>query len=103
VYTDIRIAYGSDFDQIRRVAEAAVRGVAGVLPDRPVDVLFHAYGDSARTMRVRWWIEDMHQEYYVIDRVNVALERALGEAGIDIALTRYDLNVKLEGDKAGAE
>ena len=70
VYSDIRVAYGSDFDQVRRVAEHAVRGVKGVLSDQPVDVLFHEYGVSARIVRVRWWIDDMHAEKHIIGEVN---------------------------------
>jgi small-conductance mechanosensitive channel len=103
VQVDIRIAYGTDFDQVQRVVEAAVRGAQGVVPDQPVDVLFREYGDSARTMRVRWWIDDMHQEWRIVDRVNVAVERALAEAGIGIPFSRYDLNVRLKGDKASLE
>ena len=53
VQTDIGVAYGSDFDQVRRVIKDAVRGVEGVLPDKPVDVFFLKFGDSTRQMRVR--------------------------------------------------
>ena len=101
-HVDLRVAYGADFDQVRRVAESAVKGVEGVLADRPVDVLFREYGDSARLMRVRVWIDDMHEEMITIDRVNEALERALTEAGINIPFTSYDLNVKLEEEKASS-
>ena len=56
-----------DTPLVRRVTEAAVRSVEGVLPDRPVDAHFHDFGDSARLMRVRWWIDDMHAEKRIIE------------------------------------
>lgn len=96
LYSDIPVAYGSDFDRVRRVAEAAVRGIQGVLADQPVDVLFYEYGVSARTVRVRWWIENMHQEKYIIGQVNQALEIAFDQAGIEMPVTTRKLNVSGE-------
>ena len=103
VQTDIGVAYGSDYHQVRRVITDAVRGVEGVLPDQPVDVFFLEFGDSDRTMRVRWWIDTIDDEYPMLDRVNAALESALDEAGIDMPLHTYALNVRMEGEKASTE
>jgi small-conductance mechanosensitive channel len=69
VQTDIGVAYGSDYDQVRRVIKDAVRGVEGVLPDKPVDVFFRQFGDSARMMRVRWWIDSYDDENPMLDQV----------------------------------
>jgi MscS family membrane protein len=98
VYIDLRVAYGSDFDRVRSAARDAVRGVEGVLLDQPVDVLFHEYGLSARTMRVRWWIADMHMEKLIIDRVNEALEIAFDKAGIEMPVTTRNLMVKVDSE-----
>ena len=76
VYSEIPVAYGSDLDRVRRVVHDAVRGIDGILPDQPVDVLFLEYGVSARVMRVRWWINDMYRERPIIAQVNEALEIA---------------------------
>jgi small-conductance mechanosensitive channel len=94
VYSDIRVAYGSDFDRVRRVATDAVRAVEGVLSDQPVDVLFHEYGVTARIMRVRWWIDDMHKEKHIIDRVHEVLEIAFSKAGIEMPVTTRELIVR---------
>jgi MscS family membrane protein len=98
VQREIGVAYGSDFDQVRRVTEAAVHGVEGVLPDKPVDAHFHDFGDSSRLMRVRWWIDDMHAEKRIIDGVNEALEVAYDKAGIDMPLTTQSVVVQLDSD-----
>ena len=39
----------------------------------------------------------------MLDRVNAALENALDEAGIDMPLRTYALNVRMEGEKASQE
>jgi small-conductance mechanosensitive channel len=93
---EIGVPYGSDFGRVRRVIQDAVRAVDGVLADRPVEALYLQFGDSARVMHVRWWVESIRLERRVRDQVNVAIERALDEAAIDIPFTRYDLNLKTE-------
>ena len=84
VQIEIGVAYGSDFDQVRRVIHDAVRGIDGVLPDKPVDALILGFGDSSRTMRVRWWIDDVNHEAPIVDHMCEALERALDGAAIDM-------------------
>jgi small-conductance mechanosensitive channel len=103
VETDVGVAYGSDFDQVRRVITDAVRRVEGVLPDQPVDVFFVRFGRSDRITRVRCWIDNIDQIFPMRDRVNVAVESALDEAGIDMPFDTYDLNVKMEGGSGNQE
>ena len=96
MHTDFRVAYGIDIDRIRKTATQAVRGVKGVLDDEPVDVLFIEFDDSARKVRVRWWIATFHDEWHALDRVNAALESAFEQAHIDMPYETYDLRVQLE-------
>jgi small-conductance mechanosensitive channel len=102
VQTDIGVAYGTDIDLMKQVIVEAVRGIEGVLPDKPVDVLYVACGDSARQIRVRWWIDDVNDQYFTLHQVNAALELALSEAGFDMPYPTYTLNfgqsVKLSVD-----
>ncbi len=101
--TDVGVAYGSDYDQVRRVIKDAVRGVEGVLPDQPVDVFFVKFGASDRIMRVRWWIDTIDHVFPMLDRVNAAVESALYAAGIDMPFDTYDLNVKMAGVSGNQE
>ncbi len=94
VQTEIGVAYGTDIMKMRKIIEGAVRGVEGVLPDKPVDIFYLKFGDSARLVRVRWWIDNYKDEYPMLDKVNSVLELALGEAGIELPNNTYDLNVK---------
>ena len=83
--------------QLQQVVEGAVRGVEGVLADKPVDVIFQAFGDSARQVRVQWWIDDVNHQERVLNQVNAAIEQALDGAGIELPHQTYDLNLKSEG------
>jgi small-conductance mechanosensitive channel len=94
--SDFRIAYGIDMDRVRKTATEAVRGVEGVLDDEPVDVLFIEFEDSARKIRVRWWIATFHDQWHALDKVNAALESAFEKAGIDMPYETYDLRMQIE-------
>jgi small-conductance mechanosensitive channel len=94
--TDIGVAYGIDIERIRKAATDAVRGVKYVLDDEPVDVYFIEFGDSARRVRVRWWIATFHEDWPALDEVNVALESAFEKAGIELPYETYDLRVHME-------
>jgi small-conductance mechanosensitive channel len=94
VQTEIGVAYGTDIKEMRKVIEEAVLGVEGVLSDKPVDIFYLKFGDSARLVRVRWWIDTYKDENPMLDKVNSVLELALGEAGIELPNITYDLNVK---------
>jgi len=95
IETHLGIAYGTDIETVRQVIIGAVRGVEGVLPDRPVDALYHEMGDSAMIFRVRWWIESYVDTRRVIDRVNTALQQALDTAGIESPYPIQTVNLQV--------
>jgi len=90
---EIGIAYGQDIEEVRRVLVDTVRKVEGVLPDKPVDALYVAMGDSAMTFRVRWWIHSYIDTRRIFDRVNTALQVALDNAGIKCPFNTLDINI----------
>jgi len=96
--TEIGVAYGIDLDHVRKTATEAVRGINYVLEDEPVDVLFIEFGDSARKMRVRWWIATFYDKWQALDKVNAALESAFEKARIDMPYETYDLRVHMEDE-----
>jgi MscS family membrane protein len=91
----IGVAYGSNLELARQTMIEAVRGVEGVLPDRPVEALFLEFGDSALIFRVRWWLESYEDTRRMFDRVNTALYNALDDAGIVIPFPTWDVHHKL--------
>ena len=94
--TELGVAYGTDDETMRKTISDAVRSVGGVVNDKPVDVFFVGFGESARSIRVRWWVDSIHAEQAVLDQVNTALESALARADIALPNTTYDL--KIESD-----
>jgi len=94
VQTDVPIAYHADLDQISKLITDTVQGVEGVLPDKPLEILYREFGNSTRLIQVRWWIHDYGQEYYIVDTVNRTVEAALNGAGINIPFTTLNLNLK---------
>ena len=57
IQTEIGVAYGTDLRLVRELITRSLQGIEGVIPDKPVDILFWEFGDSAMLLRVRWWIE----------------------------------------------
>ncbi len=98
MHTTVGIAYGSDVDKAREVIYRAVRHSAGVLPDRPIHVLFVEMGDSALIFRLQWWVRirselDIFQMY---DSVLTSVYKALNEAGITIPFPQRDVHHKVD-------
>ena len=98
IQIDMGVAYGIDMDRVHQVIEQTVRAVEGVLPEKPVNVYFLGFGESARQIRVRWWIDNIAHEKLMLDRVNTTLERALDEAGIALPFSTFDLNLKMSDE-----
>jgi MscS family membrane protein len=96
IETHVGIGYGTDIERARQIIVDAVRGVEGVLPDKPVDALYAEMGDSAMIFRVRWWIESYADTRRVEDRVHTALQHALDEAGIESPFPTQSVNLVME-------
>jgi small-conductance mechanosensitive channel len=77
-----------------------VRGLEGVLPDKPVDALYNEMGASAMMFRVRWWIESYVDTRRIFDRVNTALQVALDEAGIEMPFPTQTVNLQVDQETA---
>jgi small-conductance mechanosensitive channel len=100
IQTHVGVGYGADLEAARRIIIDTVQQVEGVLPDKPVDALYIEMGDSARIVRVRWWIESYVETRQMFDRVHTALERALDEAGVDMPFPTQSINLRLEPETA---
>lgn len=89
----VGVAYGTDLEFARQTLIDAVRGVEGVVEDRPVEALFLEFGDSALIFRVRWWIESYVDTRIMFDRVNSSIYAALNSAGISIPYPQQDVHL----------
>lgn len=96
VQTEIDIEYGYDPERVSQVIAAAVTKVEGVLKGKAVDTLLMKIGKSGLKFRIRWWIDTYSDANYVFDRVHRALYSAFEEAGIQMSLDAYDLNLFMQ-------
>jgi MscS family membrane protein len=100
IQTHVGIGYSADIEVARRIIVDTVRQVEGVLPEEPVDVLYIEMGDSARILRVRWWIVSYVDTRQVLDRVHTTMERALDEAGVEMPFPTQSINLELAPETA---
>jgi MscS family membrane protein len=100
IQTHVGIGYGADLEAARRIIVDTVRQVEGVLPDKPVDALYIEMGDSARILRVRWWIESYVETRQMVDLVHTAMERALDEAGVEMPFPTQSIRLQLDPETA---
>jgi small-conductance mechanosensitive channel len=76
---------------VKGILEDTVRGVEGVLEEKPVNILFTGFGDSAMDFRVRWWVSSPGEKRAVTDAVCAAIQEAAEEKGIDMPNPTYAL------------
>jgi small-conductance mechanosensitive channel len=88
---DIGIQYGSDISMVQESLTEAIANVEGILPDKPIEVLLIEFGESGLIFRVRWWVVTQTDFYVMSNQVNLAMIEALGEAGIEISFTTFNV------------
>lgn len=91
------LVYGNDFDQLQQLIGETVRGVEGILLEKPVDVIYLSFAGTTMEIRVRWWIKNMDNQFEVRTRVHVALKQALQNAGVDTPDLSFVFNVNKDG------
>jgi small-conductance mechanosensitive channel len=96
VQIEVGIDYDSDLKLAREAAIEAVKGVEGVLLDKPIDALFVDFGESTITFRIRWWIDSYIDTRRMFDKVNEALLKGFKDANINMPNMTYDVNLKVD-------
>jgi len=90
----VGVAYETDPEQATAVLGQVLEADDGVLKDPAPIIVFDEFGDSALNFRIMAWIADFDASFTVRHRLNVAINKALGEAGIVIPFPQRDLHVK---------
>lgn len=88
---DIGVQYGSEISKVQESLTEAIAAVEGVLPDKPIEVLLIEFGESGLIFRLRWWVVTQTDFYAMSNLVNLAMIEALGEAGIEISFTTFNV------------
>lgn len=89
------VSYAADLEHVREVALGSMTNFPGLLPGRPVEVMFTTFGDSSITFTLRFWIIFNRQVDYVGAKSDaiIRLKRALDEAGIGISYPSRTLDL----------
>jgi MscS family membrane protein len=96
--THLSVGYDTDLEVVRRLVVDTVRGVEGVLADRPIDALYIEMGASGAIFRVRWWIGTYVVLRRNLDQVHTALQAAFDQAGIPFASTTQSVKLRVDPD-----
>ena len=99
---DLDIAYNGNIPWITKVLEDTIRGVEGVLADKPVNVLFTGCGDAGMSFRVRWWVSSPADKRSVTHRVCAAIQDVTVEKSIELPNKTYSLvnTIKISSEDA---
>lgn len=92
----VRVAYGTDIDELRSLLIAVAQHTDGVLMDEPSRspaVHFKAMGDHGLDFELLCFIGRPEILYAVTDRLNTGLYKALGDAGIDIPFPQQTVHL----------
>jgi MscS family membrane protein len=80
----VGVGYGSDVEQVKTVLQKIAMDNPEVVEEPPPLALFTAFGDSALSMMLLFWINDPARIGLVIDQLNCAIIRRFREERIDI-------------------
>ncbi|NIP15818.1 MAG: mechanosensitive ion channel [Pseudomonadales bacterium] len=100
---EIGVAYGSDPEKVTEVLRSVVDAEDEVLDDPAPIIMFESFGDSSLNFRIFAWIDDFDKGFGMRHRLNVAINRALAEAGFEIPFPQRDLHIKNVPPGLGAE
>jgi small-conductance mechanosensitive channel len=85
VTTNVQVAYGTELDTLMPRLAAAACAVPRVLADPAPGVMLAGFGADGLDLQVAFWIRDPENGLgNVRSDVNLAILRALDEAGVEI-------------------
>jgi len=90
----IGIAYGSDTDRAIEVLRGVARRSMFVLSDPPPNVLFLGFGDSSLSFELRAFVRTVAHLMPARHELNMNIDKAFREAGIEIAFPQQDVHVR---------
>ena len=94
----IRVAYGSDLEQVKTSLLQVAREHPGVLEDPAPRALLMSFGNDAINFELQCFV-DFGQGLITKDGVQMAMDRAFRENGIEFALPQLQLKMRRGGSK----
>ena len=95
VRVDVGVAYGSPLDLVEEIILEAVRETPGIIMDEGRHapfLLFLGFGDSSLDYMVKFWVEDVFEQWNVAHAVRRHIERRFREEDIAIPFPQRTLS-----------
>jgi len=94
----LRVAYGTDLEEVRNILVEIAEQHPAVLKDPAPHVLLLAFGEDAINFELRF-VVDFGQGLTTKDQVQMAIEGAFREKGIEFALPRSEVRLISDGSE----
>jgi MscS family membrane protein len=98
VVINFSVAYGSDLDQVKKIAEETIAQIKDIAEDPPVSAIMVEMADSGLNWLLRFWVAD---QGIAFDKKIEALDllyKALNKAGIEIPFPTRTVYLKKDKD-----
>lgn len=90
---NVGVAYGSDVEKAIQIMKTIAEDHPRVLEEPVPLVVFEQFGDNALQLSLRCFMDDIDVRLRVTTDLNLAINRALNEAGIEIAFPQRDVHL----------
>ena len=101
IKTRVGIAYGSDVARAHEVLLKAVKSLPLVRQDPQPRVWFVGFGDSSLDFEIYAFASELSDRFPLIHAVNMAIEKALRDNGVEIPFPQRDLHLRSIDPAAG--
>jgi len=90
----VGVAYGTDPDKVLEILNAVLTKQNDILTEPAPLALFTGFGESSLDFRLLFWIPKAENRFVIQSNVNVAVNNAIKEAGIEIPFPQTDLHIR---------
>jgi small-conductance mechanosensitive channel len=94
IEVSVGVKYGTDPELVQALLLEVATANDKILTSPAPDALFQGFGDSSLNFKLRAWTADYERWVQVSSDLNVAVNRALKEAAIEIPFPQRDLHVR---------
>jgi len=90
----VPVAYGTSPEQVIKLLEGVAKSQPGVLLERPPEVYFLGFGESAMNFELRFWCARHDIWFQLQSDMTVAIVAALRQAGIEVPIPQRELHIR---------
>jgi potassium efflux system protein len=90
----IGVAYGTDPDSVIEILREVSDSHEDILKEPAPLALFSGFGDSSLDFRILFWIARADNRFVIHSQVNIAINKALMKAGIEVPFPQRDIHIK---------